>query len=54
MISGKRSEKNYELTIRDIMTTDGLCAWVILQYMRGYKPFVTMILKETNFENVLK
>jgi hypothetical protein len=42
------------LTIRDIMTTDGLCAWGILQYMRGYKPFVTMILKETNFENVLK
>ena len=25
---------------------DGFCAWFILQYMRGYKPFVTMMSKE--------
>ena len=22
---------------------DGFCSWFILQYMRGYKPFVTMM-----------
>ena len=25
---------------------EGFCAWFILQYMRGYKPFVTMMSKE--------
>ena len=25
---------------------DGFCAWFILQYRRGYKPFATMISKE--------
>ena len=25
---------------------DGFCSWFILQYMRGYKPFVTMMSKE--------
>ncbi|MDY3942927.1 MAG: hypothetical protein SOY99_01655 [Alloprevotella sp.] len=25
---------------------EGFCAWFILQYRRGYKPFVTMMSKE--------
>ena len=25
---------------------EGFCSWFILQYMRGYKPFVTMMSKE--------
>lgn len=25
---------------------EGFCSWFILQYMRGYKPFVTMMPKE--------
>ena len=25
---------------------DGFCSWFILQYMKGYKPFVTMMSKE--------
>lgn len=25
---------------------EGFCAWFILQYMRGYKPFVTRVSKE--------
>ena len=25
---------------------EGFCSWFILQYMRGYKPFVTMMAKE--------
>ena len=25
---------------------EGFCAWFILQYKRGYKPFVTMMSKE--------
>ena len=29
---------------------DGFCAWFILQYRRGYKPFVTMMRKEIKIE----
>jgi hypothetical protein len=28
----------------------GFCAWFILQYMRGYKPFVRMMRKEIKIE----
>ena len=30
------------------------CAWFILQYMRGYKPFVTMMSKEIILQGQLK
>lgn len=29
---------------------DGFCAWFILQYRRGYKPFVRMMRKEIKIE----
>lgn len=29
---------------------DGFCSWFILQYKRGYKPFVTMMSKEIEIE----
>ena len=29
---------------------DGFCSWFILQYMRGYKPFVTMMSKRIDFQ----
>ena len=29
---------------------DGFCSWFILQYIRGYKPFVTLMSKEINIE----
>ena len=33
---------------------EGFCAWFILQYMRGYKPFVTMMSKEIILQDQLK
>ena len=33
---------------------EGFCAWFILQYMRGYKPFVTMMSKEFIIQGQLK
>lgn len=33
---------------------EGFCAWFILQYMRGYKPFVTMMSKEIIIQGQLK
>lgn len=34
---------------------DGFCSWFILQYIRGYKPFVTMMTKELTIEgNITK
>ena len=35
-------------------TAEGFCAWFILQYMRGYKPFVTMMSKEIIIQGQLK
>ena len=32
---------------------DGFCSWFILQYKRGYKPFVTMMSKEIEIERRL-
>ena len=32
---------------------DGFCSWFILQYKRGYKPFVTMMSKEIEMEGRL-
>ena len=32
---------------------DGFCSWFILQYKRGYKPFVTMMSKEIEIEGRL-
>ena len=32
----------------------GFCAWFILQYMRGYNPFVAMMSKETIIQGQLK
>jgi len=29
---------------------DGFCAWFIVQYRRGYKPFFTMMRKEIKIE----
>ena len=33
---------------------EGFCSWFILQYMRGYKPFVTMMSKEFIIQGQLK
>ena len=33
---------------------EGFCSWFILQYMRGYKPFVTMMSKEIIIQGQLK
>ncbi len=33
---------------------EGFCSWFILQYMRGYKPFVTMMSKEIILQGQLK
>lgn len=33
---------------------EGFCSWFILQYMRGYKPFVTMMSKEFILQGQLK
>ena len=32
---------------------EGFCSWFILQYMRGYKPFVTMMSKEIIIQGLL-
>lgn len=33
---------------------EGFCSWFILQYMRGYRPFVTMMSKEIILQGQLK
>ncbi|ERT59745.1 hypothetical protein HMPREF1254_0860 [Prevotella sp. BV3P1] len=59
-ITRPRDERGYELLPSgpsDIIfqeAADGFCSWFIFQYMRGYKPFVIMISKEIDFENLLK
>ena len=37
-----------------VEAAEGFCAWFILQYMRGYKPFVTMMSKEFILQGQLK
>ena len=54
-----KDERGYDLSdmgVSDIFfqeAADGFCSWFILQYMRGYKPFVTMISKEIKVEGGL-
>lgn len=31
----------------------GFCAWFILQYLRGYKPFVTVMEKDITLNNTI-
>ena len=44
-----KDERGYDLSetgASDIFfqeASEGFCSWFILQYMRGYKPFVTMM-----------
>ena len=51
-----KDERGYDLSetgAPDIFfreAADGFCSWFILQYMRGYKPFVTMMSKEIIIE----
>ncbi|WP_212126111.1 DUF3289 family protein, partial [Bacteroides pyogenes] len=55
-----KDERGYELSdtgVSDIFfqeAADGFCSWFILQYMRGYKPFVTMMSKEIDIEKTLE
>lgn len=54
-----RDERGYDLSetgVSDIFfqeAADGFCSWFILQYMKGYKPFVTMMSKEIEIEGRL-
>lgn len=58
-ITRPRDERGYELLPSgpsDIIfqeAADGFCLWFILQYKRGYKPFVTMMSKEIEIEGRL-
>ncbi len=58
-ITRPRDERGYELLPSgpsDIIfqeAADGFCSWFILQYKRGYKPFVTMMSKEIEIEGRL-
>ena len=55
-LSCPRDERGYDLSktgVSDIFfqeAADGFCSWFILQYMKGYKPFVTMMSKEIEIE----
>lgn len=58
-LSCPRDERGYDLSetgVSDIFfqeAADGFCSWFILQYMKGYKPFVTMMSKEIEIEGRL-
>lgn len=49
IVNRPKDERGYDLSdtgASDIFfreAADGFCSWFILQYMRGYKPFVTMM-----------
>ena len=51
-----KDERGYDLSdmgVSDIFfqeAADGFCSWFILQYMRGHKPFVTLL----NFQLIFK
>lgn len=55
-----KDEREYELSDTGVADSffqeaaDGFCSWFILQYMRGYKPFVTMMSKEVDIEQTLE
>ena len=54
-----KDERGYDLSdtgASDIFfqeAAEGFCSWFILQYMRGYKPFVTMMSKEIEINDIL-
>ena len=58
-LSCPRDERGYDLSenrVPDIFfqeAADGFCSWFILQYLKGYKPFVTMMSKEIEIEGRL-
>ncbi|MBR8726521.1 hypothetical protein IX307_002883 [Bacteroides pyogenes] len=54
-----KDERGYELSDTGFSdrffqeAADGFCSWFILQYKRGYKPFVTMMSKEIEINDIL-
>ena len=52
-----KDERGYDLSdtgVSDIFfqeAADGFCSWFILQYMRGYKPFVTLLNFQMTFNS---
>jgi len=42
----KLLKKNWKVAVLASDMARGFCAWFILQHLRGYKPFITIMEKE--------
>ena len=44
--ASKIIKKNWKVAVLASDMARGFCAWFILQHLRGYKPFITIMEKE--------